>query len=389
MNKSLGKSLVVFDLDNTLTNTLKCWATATSQVVTLIAPAFGIPEETLVNAIRRAPSQYRFSDFAGLIEWLDREQVLPQAISPADQYRKDITRHHLCNIWRHQQKEQSFFYPEVVTTLNAIKAERAATALYTDSDAPSMIARLWLLARNARQEGLIKDEQDIIPLFDHYYCQPGLEDDYSFLKYVDPDFIHEAKRRMTIWQDKIYKPSADHMLMILADFSTTPQNALMVGDTAKDSGSAVPLGIDAAWCRFGADIDEQTIHTAQRIASPLFQYGMDAIVATFNDRNRPTHTLYNHLGELHDHFTFVPGPAFTPQDHNGRSLPAYLHSGADPATKNPVLKRVWPDSHVHTRNMPLGPATHLTPAPTTPVPANSSGTAGPEIPASPQKPQPV
>lgn len=389
MSTSIGKSLVVFDLDNTLTNTLKCWATATNEVVNLMGPAFGIDEQILIDAIRRAPSQYRFSDFLGLIEWLDREQVLPQAASPIDQYRKDITKHHLCNVWHRHQKQQSFLYPETMESLQTIKASKAATAIYTDSDAPSMIARMWLLARSAVRDGLIKDEEEFATLFDHYYCQPSIQDDYGFLKNADPDFIHIMKKRMTIWQDKIYKPSTDHMLMIMGDFNAEPKSTLMVGDTAKDSGCARPLGIDVAWCRFGADIDDQTINTAKRVASPLFQYGLQAVTACFNKSNQPSHTLENNLNELNLHFRFIPGNPFMEQDHNGRSLPAYPHNGVDPAIRSQALKRVWPDSHVHIRSMPMGPATHLPPAPPAQAPANSSGMADQGTPVALAKPQPV
>lgn len=387
--KPTDKSLVVFDLDNTLTNTLKCWARATYEVVNLMAPAYGLEEQPLIEAIRRAPTQYRFSDFSGLISWLDREQILPQMTDPGEQYRKDIISHHLCNVWHFHQKQHTLLYPETMNALRAIKDAQAAMVIYTDSDAPSMTARMWLLARDAARNKLINDEQEFAELFDHYYCQPGMEDDYSFLKNVDPDFIHAMKKRMTIWQDKIYKPSTDHMLMILQDFDTGPAAALMVGDTAKDTGSARPLGIEAAWCRFGADIDAETINTAQKIASPLFQYGLKAVTACFNKHNKPTHTLHNNLAELPQHFHFVPGNTFNAQDHSGRSSLAYPHNGADPAGKNPALKRVWPHSHVHTRNMPLGPATHLPPVPQAPAPEAANDKAGPGIQAAPAKPQPA
>lgn len=384
--KQAEKSLVVFDLDNTLTNTLACWAAATYEVVSLMGPAFALDEQPLIDAIRRAPSQYRFSDFAGLMAWLDREHILPQTTEPLAQYRKDIIKNHLCNVWHHHQKQHTYLYPGTMDALQAIRAEKTAMALYTDSDAPSMIARMWLLAREATRAGQLADEQDFATLFDHYYCQPGMEDDYNFLKNVDPDFIHLMKKRMTLWQDKIYKPSTDHMLMIMQDFNASPAATLMIGDTAKDSGCARPLGIDAAWCRFGADIDAHTVATAQKIASPAFQYGLAAISACFNQRNQPTHTLENNLAELQKLFRFVPGNPFSEQDHSGRSLPAYPHSAVDPQARNQMLKRVWPDSHVHTRTLPLGPATHLPPAPSMPAPPAANDKAGPEIKAVPVPP---
>jgi FMN phosphatase YigB (HAD superfamily) len=387
--KQAEKSLVVFDLDNTFTDTLKCWATATREVVRLMPLAFGIDEQDLLQAMRRAPSQYRFSDFAGLLSWLEHEKILPQTENAAEHYREEAIKNHLCNVWHHHQKKLSTFYPGTIEELRDIKAQKTAMALYTDSDAPSMVARMWLLACSAVKEKTLSDQMQLAEMFDHYYCQPSIVDDYSFLKNVDPDFIHLMKKRMTIWQDRIYKPSTDHLLMIMEDFNADPKTTLMVGDTSKDTGSARPLGVDAAWCSFGTDIDDETIKTAQSVASPLFQYGRAAITACFNKINKPSHTLKNDLSELKLHFRFVPGNPFTEQDHNGRSLPAYPHSGVDPALRNRSLKRVWPDSHVHTRSMPLGPATHLPPVPPAPGPVNPNDKADQETQGSPAKPQPV
>lgn len=387
--KKTEKSLVVFDLDNTLTNTLKCWASATREVVHLMPAAFGVDEQDLLQAIRRAPSQYRFSDFAGLLSWLDHEKILPQTNNPVEQYLKEALKNHLCDVWHRHQKTLSIFYPGTVEELRDIKAQETAMALYTDSDAPSMIARMWLLARSAVKEKTLVDEMQLADLFDHYYCQPSIIDDYSFLKNVDPDFIHLMKKRMTIWQDKIYKPSTDHLLMIMQDFNADAKTTLMVGDTAKDTGCARPLGVDAAWCSFGTDLDDETISTAKSVASPLFQYGRAAITACFNKNNKPSHTLKKDLGELKRHFRFVPGSAFTEQGHNGRSSPVYPHNGVDPAMRNQALKRVWPNSHVHIRNMPMGPATHLLPAPPAPEPANPSGMADQGTQGSLAKPKPV
>lgn len=389
MPRNRSKQLVVFDLDNTLTDTLKCWGASTAAVVTMLQESFGIEEQPIVDAIRRAPTQYRFSDFSGLIDWLDDEGILPLAESPSRQYAKNITKQYLCNVWRQHQKAWTFFYDDTIATLQNIRAQKTSMALYTDSDAPSMIARMWLLARSATAKGALADETALAEMFSHYYCQPSIKDDHDVLKYIDPDFVHIMKRNMTLWQDRVYKPSTDHLLTILEDFKTEPEYALMVGDTAKDGGCARPLSIDFAWCRFGANIDADTVATAKRIASPIFQYGLQAVTDCFNARSAPSKTLRKSLAELKRHYHFVPGQAFSDADHSGRSSPAYPRNDADPVGKIPPLKRVWPPSHVHTRDMPLGPATHLPPTPTPPAPANSNDTADQEKPDQPKKPQPV
>lgn len=383
MPRKRHKELVVFDLDNTLTNSLQCWGEATLAAVRLLVDQFGIDEEKTIEAIRRAPSQYRFSDFGSLTEWLDREGALPQPQDPYDRYRKDITKHYARQIWFQRQKEMTFFYEGTVEALNAIKAQGTATAIYTDAEASSLIRRTWLLAHNARQRGEINDEHELLDLFDHYYCQPSIELDFDILKDVDLPFVHRMKRNMTLWQDLVYKPSTDHGLIILQDFGVPAKRALMVGDTAKDGGCARPLGMDFAWCRFGAEIDPVTVATAQKIASPKFQYGMASIIACFNQHSDPTHTLRRDLRELMMHFKFVKGPAFSLQAHNGRSLPAYRHNGADPATGMTAAKRMAHDFHAQQRLPPLGPSTHLEPAAPVSGSADPSGKAGPKTPTPP------
>ncbi len=383
------KDLVIFDLDNTLTDTLKFWGTATCEAVELMVEQFSLDKATTIDAIQRAPSQYRFADFGALVEWLDAEKILPAARNPAEQYSKDITKTYLRQMWFARQSQMTVLYDGALETMRAIKANKTAVAIYTDGEASAVIRRLWLLAYNARRQKHITHEEEFAGLFDHIYCQPSIEDDFSILRDVDADFVHDLKRRMTLWQDRVYKPSTDHTLIILNDFQTRAERTLMVGDTAKDGGSARPLQMDFAWYKAGACADEHTVRTAKAIASPKFQYGLEAVKAQFTHNSGPTHVAIDSLKEILPQFTFVPGQPFSGQDHSGRSLPAYHRNAADPAAQTPAAKRVWPDFHAHTRDMPLGPATHLTTTPQAPGPANPSDTADQGTPVQPKPPMPV
>ena len=77
MPAPIEKDLVIFDLDNTLTDTLKFWGTATCEAVELMIEQFDLDRAIIIAAIQRAPAQYRFADFGALIEWLDAEKILP------------------------------------------------------------------------------------------------------------------------------------------------------------------------------------------------------------------------------------------------------------------------------------------------------------------------
>src|SRR5690606_16498263 len=93
------KTLAVFDLDNTLTDTLTFWATAITPVAHVLSQHFGMNEQHMVNTILRAPGQYRFSDIGRLITWLDKEGELPRAHNPAEQHEIDIAKWILTHNW--------------------------------------------------------------------------------------------------------------------------------------------------------------------------------------------------------------------------------------------------------------------------------------------------
>ena len=135
MPAPIEKDLVIFDLDNTLTDTLKFWGTATCEAVELMIEQFDLDRAIIIAAIQRAPAQYRFADFGALIEWLDAEKILPITKNPAQQYSKDITKIYLRQLWFARQREMTVLYDGALETLTAIRANKTAIVVYTDGEA--------------------------------------------------------------------------------------------------------------------------------------------------------------------------------------------------------------------------------------------------------------
>jgi FMN phosphatase YigB (HAD superfamily) len=358
-----AKTLVVFDLDNTLSDTQSFWCAATWSGIESLCDAFAIPEAKMLASIHAAPAQYRYADFGSLIDWLDANGHLPPPASPAAKIERDAVKWALRQEWFRLQKKMSVFYPGALETLKDLKKQGVSVALHTDAEASSMIRRLWLIAYNARRGGAVKDEHEILDLFDHFYCQPSIEDDQKILRDADLSFVLKMKHKTTIWRDNIRKPKPDHTKIILEDFRTRPKHAIMVGDTDKDGGAARPLGVDFAWYYKGADVDPEMAKTADRISTAGYLNGAAAIGAAFTKASAPTHTVKSDLREMFGMFAFAPGNKFSGADYNAQSGSASPRTGASPEAQNHPAHRLAPLFRILPRRSPLGPPTHLPPKP--------------------------
>lgn len=356
-----NKSLAVFDLDNTLTDSLTFWATALRPVAHTLSESFGMSEARIADRLLAAPSQFRFNDVGRLIDWLDEQGDLPRAQDPDEQYQIDVTKWTLQQNWYAAQRRMTVFYPDALQTLQRLKQAGTATALYTDAEASSMIRRVWFLAYNARRAGLVKREEEIIDLFDHYYSQPSHEDDSKGLRNVDIHFTQKLKQKMTIWTTARYKPQPDYMAAIMRDFNARGRDTVMVGDTHNDGGGAVPHKASFAWAHYGARIAPEIEDAARKMASTHYKYGVADIRACFDRSCRPDVTLHESVAELFNHFRFVPGKNFSPYDAAAKGTPRRNRAGQEAHSR--MVYRLGDPALPRTRIGPMGPASHFEPKP--------------------------
>lgn len=356
-----AKRLAVFDLDNTLTDTLTFWATALKPVAHALSQEFGMSEQRIAEKMLAAPSQFRFNDVGRLIDWLDEQGELPRASNPAEQHDIDMAKWTLRQNWYATQKRMTTFYPDALETLQKLKQQDAATALYTDAEASSMIRRLWFLAHNARRAGNIRSEEEVIALFDHYYSQPSHEDDQRMLRDVDLRFTLRIKEKMSLWTTAKYKPQPDYMGVIMRDFNAKARDTVMVGDTHNDGGGAVPNKIAFAWAHYGARIAPEIEDAARKMASSHYKYGVKDISACFDATCQPSVTLHESVAELFDHYSFAGGNAFNP--YSAAAAGARRRNRAGLAAQSQPVYRLHDPARPHTRTTPLGPASHFEPKP--------------------------
>lgn len=363
------KSLVIWDLDNTLTDTAKFWGDATREAVGMTERFFRLTPETVRDAIRRAPGQYRFSDYGALLEWLDRTGVLPPPVDAAEAHDLTVTRWAIRDSWYRKQRAMTRFYPGAMETLRDIHANGTPQVIYTDTEASSLIRRWWLLSYNACRDGLVDDPMDVLGTIDHFYCQPSIEDDTTILKDVGTGFLLAFKQRMSILLPdpatgaRVGKPSGPHVRLILRDFSTAPENAIMLGDSEKDGVSAKQGGIAFGWVHFGAVLDAETTSAGKAMADPGFQFGLAAMKNSFRKHSvRPDLTLRRSHRELLDKIDIAPGNPFNLDSAECGS--EYPHTDGDQGSQNadPAIHRLGRSFHSRRPVSPQGPATHFPPA---------------------------
>ena len=355
------KTLAVFDLDNTLTDTLTFWATALKPVAHVLSDSFGMSEERIAEKMLAAPSQFRFNDVGRLVDWLDEEGELPRATNPHEQHQIDTTKWILRQNWYATQKRMTTFYPDALETLQKLKQQDTATAMYTDAEASSMIRRVWFLAYNARRAGKIRNEEDVLHLFDHFYSQASHEDDQRVLRDIDVRFTLKMKEKMSIWTAAKYKPQPDFMGVIMRDFNVKAQSTVMVGDTHNDGGGAVPHKAAFAWAHYGARIAPEIEDAARKMASTHYKYGVKDISACFDATCKPSVTLHESAAELFDHYSFAPGAVFSPERASAAGAPRRNRAGQE--GQSPAVYRLHDPVRLHTRTTPLGPASHFEPKP--------------------------
>lgn len=369
------KHLVVWDLDNTLTDTIKTWAQSTSRAMARTSALYGLNPAHVQQAFRKTPSQFRFYDYTGALQWMGAQNMLPKATNPVEETQLKATQWAIRDRWMKEQKELTTFYPEAVETLRGVRNSGAQQVIYSDTEATSLILRLWFLAQNAQKSGQIADFMEIPALFDHFYCQPSIESDNRLLSQIDPAFVQAIKRNMTLWGPhpvtgkRLAKPSPKHLQQILKDFSCPTNRAVMVGDSDKDGATARPLKVAFAWHKRGCIVDRYTAESASKMSDPGYVYGTRAIEKAMKRQDvRPSITLARSLTTLFSAFNFKAGHGFS---HNIEQS----ETGSDHTPAHPKYVHLTPIAPVHRLApyfqsqgllSPLGPATH--PQPASPAP---------------------
>jgi len=333
------RTLVLFDMDNTLVDSIALWAQAARSITATLASALNKTTDEVFDLLRQSPDQHRFSDLASAFEWMDNNGLLPPAADAVSRYERNLLKAHIRGVWNTAERQFTTLYDGAFELLEGLKAQGTSIAIFTDAEAAVMIRRLWTLDYNVSRSLPGRKPHDLLNMIDHAYSRPSIDDDEKFLSGCDHNFVLKLKQKTTLWEDRVYKPSPSHAEVICRDFSTAPANALMVGDSYKDGGSARPLGMDFLWYEPGTNHNQDIIDIVLKISDPGWNYGSAHIRSCFNDQCSPTHVIQS-LPDILALYNFAAGSSFA----------------ATPAPQ--VARRLEPAMTGIPRRM-MGPPTHL------------------------------
>lgn len=306
--------LAIFDADDLLWQAYGPWAACMGPAMDDLVEYLGVDPERLRHAIQNdAIGQHRFNDYGGLSHFLSTNGLIPRVSDPQDQYEREIIRRNIRSRFFEDWRNLTKFYDGTIETISKLKNAGTGVAIWTDSDAPTLIRRFDSSCRNARMSA--DETTQFIKKFDAFYVMPSAECDSRLLWNIDPELILSIKKKMVISSDpKGWKPATPEAVSnargkaILADFDIAPEHALMAGDSYKDVFAGVQSGMHGVWFKHGANQDEQTVEMLTRVASPRYKYGIDAIQAQL-DTYLPGGgyvVLENNIAELEKFFTFAP-----------------------------------------------------------------------------------
>lgn len=295
------KTLVVYDFDNTLIDTYTAWAEGMDHFVRHYQSEFGVCESELHKAIHQLNGQHRFGDFGGMTHSLKNHFNIPA--QPFHDLRRAVR-----EACFDKQKDSTQFYDGTIETLDTMQRQGTAQVIYTNSEFPPFLRRLWLASCNAVAKGKLDKPEQILTYFSGIFARPSYDCDSHLLWDIPSDFIQSAKAKSFVLLNKKAKPYPDNLMQILKAFDARSADAIVIGDNEKDSGCAyqvMPEPVDFCWYEKGALLDKTVVSILNRFASPDYLYEFELVKKRVMDfpLSAPC-ILKETLEETFSHFSF-------------------------------------------------------------------------------------
>ncbi|MCQ2913960.1 MAG: HAD hydrolase-like protein [Alphaproteobacteria bacterium] len=260
MSEKKAVSLVVSDIDNTISDYFDNWSTAWDKGIEMMAEARGMDKDELYKEVRDTAEGYarfhNFSDIQGQVpalsyEGKSKEEAAKLAILDAR------AEHEVAKIYHSGNKT----YFGVRETINKIHQGGAKFVMYTDSPVSGAIARL-------------QDMNFPIDMIDGLVCRADCTTEMVDGKYKFVDApMQVTGSDCTIYRDKlaeklgdklminggdVWKPNLGVMDAIIKAHGATPDTTVMVGDNIKSDGGFVRMGVNFAWQAHGSEVEPAT-----------------------------------------------------------------------------------------------------------------------------------
>lgn len=281
--------LLITDLDNTLFDWVEVWYQSFSAMLNEIIEISKVPRETLVSEIRAVHQKHGTAEYAFLIEEipsirknLNRDEIL-KIYEPA------------IHAYRKKRKESLIVYPNVIETLESIRACGTPIVAYTESMAFYTTYRLKRLNLDKLIDFLYSPEDHDLP----ENLAPEQVRMYPSKEYNLEHTIHKYTPK------NAKKPNKIILSKILNEIGCAPVDAVYIGDSLmKDIAMAQDVGVIDVHAEYGKAQNRQEYNLLREVT-----HWTDAEVEkerhTLVHHNKPTIVLKNDFSEILNYINFI------------------------------------------------------------------------------------
>ena len=315
-------SLIVSDIDNTISDKFSPWGNALDIAINELSALYGRDCDDIARDMAaHVPDSMKHISGPCIGKDLRTDVLSTPSLRPTS----PETEKRLEKIFHEWDKNKSNaeLYEGVAATINKIKSSGAKFVLYTDSRESVCIPRLAKM-------GVTAD------MLDGLYLIPDLKDGQIIRKPVNGKAEELRKAlgdKLVILEPKTNKPNIKNMKRILDDMGVKdPSTAVMVGDNIRADGTAaIALGMNYAWQKGGTVIDETTLRWYKVFCQDKnYKITTAEHLEQMNDTNRPTEVLES-FKDLSKYYRFT-----TPE----KALKAKAQANVTQKMNPAVLKRM-------------------------------------------------
>lgn len=229
------KSAIILDFDNTLYDWVSQWYAAFLPMFEEIQRISGLPADLLKAEIRKVHQRHHTSEFSFLIEELEiiRDGSVENTV---EKYGSAIVKS------RSARGQHLRLYPDVIETLQALRASGKTLVVFTESQAFYTVMRF----KKLKLEGLI----DFLFTSDDH---DNPDDQYLEKVRAHPAAYYEIQKtkHRSIGRGRL-KPDPQILNQIIEEVGATVDASLYVGDSLyKDVAMAKDAGVFGVWAEFG------------------------------------------------------------------------------------------------------------------------------------------
>ncbi len=285
-------SAVIFDVDNTLYDFTAFYSPAFQAMLDVIEEKSGISQQQLKSEFREVHQRAGTSEYVFAVQELPSLQKLHPNEDMGELYKDAI------QAFRDTRKKHLTLYDGVYETIKQLKDAGVRVVAYTESPAFHAMARLKTLGLDG--------------LLDVVYSMP----DHDMPPHTDLNKIRRKKDKngygfefteMRNTPKGVLKPNPESLEAIIDDLNIDKDKVLYVGDhLMKDVAMAKNLGINAAHAAYGSYMGDSNYELLKEVT--FWTDEMLAKEKKYHDQPlvAPDVTLKSEVGELFNHFQFIP-----------------------------------------------------------------------------------